>query len=118
MRLTFGNPLPVEVRHLLNEIMILKQDRAVGPDGERELIAGDWNPGIVCRRFLAVVRHGSRASIAFAHKGGNLARALFPREQSDVGRNKAPLLIVAQFEGDMMEQASPVSSPDHSAAVS
>jgi hypothetical protein len=61
---------------------------------------------------------GHAPPLPFAHKGRNLARVLFPREQSDVGRNKAPLLIVAQFEGDMMEQASPVSSPDHSAAVS
>jgi hypothetical protein len=47
MRLTFGNPLPIEVRHLLDEIVILQQYWAVGPNGERELIAGDWNPASV-----------------------------------------------------------------------
>src|SRR5258708_31928766 len=46
MRLTFGNPLPVEVRHLLDEIVILQQYGPVGPNGERKLIAGNWNASI------------------------------------------------------------------------
>jgi hypothetical protein len=67
VRLSFWDPLPVEVRHLLDEVMILQQDRAVGPDGERVLIAGDRNTGIVCRGLAAVVRH-DRASVVFARK--------------------------------------------------
>ena len=44
--LALRDPLPVEVRHLLDEVVVLQQDRAVGPDGERVLVAR--RPG--CRR--------------------------------------------------------------------
>ena len=57
VRLPLWNPLPVPVRHLLDEIVIVQQDRTVGADGERVLIAGDWNAGVGCRRLVAVVRH-------------------------------------------------------------
>jgi hypothetical protein len=56
VRLAFRSALPVEVRHLLNEVMILQQDGAVGADGERVLIAGDWNAGVGCRGFLNSAR--------------------------------------------------------------
>ena len=67
MGLPLWNPLPVPVRHLLDEVMILQQDRAVGADGERMLIAGDWNAGVSRRGCVAVVRHDS-ASVMFAGK--------------------------------------------------
>ncbi len=51
--LTVGPDGPI----LLQDHYLIEQYRAVGPDGERELVAGDWNPRIICRGFLAVVRH-------------------------------------------------------------
>jgi hypothetical protein len=63
MWLTFGNPLPVEVRHLLDEIVILQQYWTVGSDGERELVAGDWNPSIGCGGFADVVIHDSASVV-------------------------------------------------------
>jgi hypothetical protein len=63
MRLTFGYPLPIEVRHLLDEIVILQQYWAVGPNGERELIAGDWNPSVGCCGFVSVVLHDSASVV-------------------------------------------------------
>ena len=44
--LALGDPLPVELRHLLDEVVVLQQDRAVGADGERVLVAGDADAGI------------------------------------------------------------------------
>jgi len=42
MRLTLGDALAVEIRHLLHEVMIVDDNRAVGADGERMLVARDW----------------------------------------------------------------------------
>jgi hypothetical protein len=39
VRLALRDPLPVEVRHLLDQVMILQQNRAIGTDGQRMLIA-------------------------------------------------------------------------------
>jgi hypothetical protein len=63
MRLTFGNPLPIEVRHLLDEVMILQQYGTVAPNCERKLIAWDWNPCIGCCGFVAVVLHDSASIV-------------------------------------------------------
>ena len=49
VRLALGNALAVEVGHLLDQVLVLEQDRAVGADGQRELVAGDWD----CRRRLS-----------------------------------------------------------------
>ena len=48
VRLALGNPLAVEVGHLLDQVLVLKQDRAVRTDGQREFVAGDRD----CRRRL------------------------------------------------------------------
>ena len=47
MRLALRDSFPVEVRHLLDEVVILQQYRTVGTDCERVLIAWDWNPASV-----------------------------------------------------------------------
>ena len=39
VHVAFGYPFPVEVRHLLDEVMVVQHDRAVRPDGEREGVA-------------------------------------------------------------------------------
>src|SRR5258708_23269864 len=89
MRLTFGSPLPVEVRHLLDEIVILQQDRAVGADGERVLIAGDWNAGVGCRGLAAVVRH-DRASLVFARGGRNTVQVFLSLQPFPPREKRAP----------------------------
>src|SRR5690606_41146222 len=57
MRLALGHLLPVEVRHLLEEMYIVQHDRPVGADGERVAVAGSGCPGAHRRagRALAVL---------------------------------------------------------------
>jgi len=56
--LTLGDTLPVEVGHLLNQIVVLQQDGAVRTDGQRMLVTGDRDTGIGCRRPGLCVGHG------------------------------------------------------------
>ena len=58
MRLPLGNPLPVEVRHLLDEIVILQQDRTVGTNGQRVLVARYGDSRVGCRRLAILFLHG------------------------------------------------------------
>ena len=55
VRLTLGDALAVEVGHLLDQVVILEQDRAVGADGERMLVTLDRRTGIGRRRLGAVL---------------------------------------------------------------
>lgn len=41
-----GHPLPVELRHLLDQVVVLQQDGSLGARGQRELVAGDGDPGL------------------------------------------------------------------------
>ncbi len=41
-----GNPLAVEARELLHQVVVLEQDRATGPRGLRVLIVGDGSAGL------------------------------------------------------------------------
>ena len=41
VRLTFGHPFPVELRHLLDQVGVLQQDRPVGADGQRVIVTLD-----------------------------------------------------------------------------
>jgi hypothetical protein len=43
---TLRHALPVEVRHLLHEIVVLQQDRSVRADSKRVLVAGGGDTGI------------------------------------------------------------------------
>ena len=46
------HPIPVEFCHLLDEVVLLQQDRAIGiHGGERERITGDRDAGIICCLF-------------------------------------------------------------------
>ena len=47
VRLALGNPLPIEVRHLLDQVEVLEQDGSIGTDGKRMFLAGD---GYACIR--------------------------------------------------------------------
>ena len=57
MRLAFGHPFAVELRHLLDEVVIVQQDRPVRADGERVLVAFDRDAGIRRRRYRLCVGH-------------------------------------------------------------
>lgn len=48
--------LAVELRELLDEVVVVQRDGAVGPDGERVLVAGDRGAGVGGRVLL--VGHG------------------------------------------------------------
>ena len=50
--LALRNAFPVEVGHLFDQVVVLQQNRAVGPDGERMLDARDRVPGVVRRVFV------------------------------------------------------------------
>ena len=73
VRLPLGDPLAVEVGHLLDQVVVLEQDRAVGADGERMLVALNRGTGIGGRRLavllslpflLVMVRSGCGAPAA------------------------------------------------------
>jgi hypothetical protein len=49
---TLGNPLAIEVREFLEQVMILEQYRAVRSSGTRVLIVGDRGSVIGGQRFL------------------------------------------------------------------
>ena len=68
MRLALRDPLAVEVRHLLDQIVILQQDGAVGTDGQGMLVAVDRYPGVRGGRFGLCIRHhcSSRACVRTA----------------------------------------------------
>ena len=67
--LALRNPLPVEVGHLLDEVVVLQQDGSIGPHGERVLVAGYGDPGIGCCGFAVVVFHGNAS---FLYSGWQL----------------------------------------------
>src|SRR3954452_8434010 len=46
VRLALRDALPVEVGHLLDQVEVVEHDRAVGPDGQRMVVAGDRDTGV------------------------------------------------------------------------
>ena len=57
MGLTVRDHLPVEVGHLLHEVMVLVQNGTVRTNGEGVLVAGYGIPRIVGGRFAVLVAH-------------------------------------------------------------
>jgi len=57
VRLALRNSFAVELRHLLDEVVILQKDRAVRTDGERVLITRDRDTGIGRRRLGLLAGH-------------------------------------------------------------
>src|SRR5439155_6934522 len=74
VRLALGRALTVEVRHLLDEIVVDQEDRSVGADGERVLLALDRDAGIR-RRGRGLGRHCS-ASLGGKGRTSGLAGPL------------------------------------------
>ncbi len=71
VRLTLGDALPVEVRHLLDEVVIVQDDGAIRADGERVFVAGDGSSGVGGGGFALVL----------------IAHLVTPRRQVRVGRS-------------------------------
>jgi hypothetical protein len=57
VRLTLRDALTVEAGHLLDQVMVLEQNRAVGADGERMIVALNRHTGIGRRRLDVCVCH-------------------------------------------------------------
>ncbi|SHW35369.1 Uncharacterised protein [Mycobacteroides abscessus subsp. abscessus] len=61
MRLTFGNPFPVEVGERLDQVEVLHQHRPVGSQGQGQLIAGNRATGpsggevVVCHIDISLI---------------------------------------------------------------
>jgi hypothetical protein len=92
VRLTFRDPLAIEVRHLLDQIVIVEHDRTVTPDGKRMLVALDWNAGVGCRAgggFL--VSHCQRLRGAFWEGSSTTARGTTGSRQRITG---SPPIVV------------------------
>jgi hypothetical protein len=51
----FGHAFAVELRQLLDEVMVVQQDRSVRPDDQRVLVALDRDAGIGRRRLVSVM---------------------------------------------------------------
>jgi hypothetical protein len=51
----FGHAFAVELRQLLDEVMVVQQDRSVRADGQRVLAALDRDAGIGRRRLVSVM---------------------------------------------------------------
>ena len=59
VRLAFGDTLPIEIRHLLDQVVIVENDRAVRSDRQRMFIALDGNARISrCARSSWLIGHG------------------------------------------------------------
>jgi hypothetical protein len=57
VRLTLRHPLTVELRHLLDQIVIVQQDRSIRTNRQRMLIALHRDTGIRRRRFGLNIGH-------------------------------------------------------------
>src|SRR5882757_7800569 len=66
MRLTLRDPLPIEIRHLLNQIMVLQQNRTIRPDGQRKLITRYRNTRI--RRGRPYVSQGCNSYLFWTNR--------------------------------------------------
>jgi hypothetical protein len=63
MWLTLGDALPVEVGHLLDQVVVLQQNRAVGSDRQRVPSLGTGMPasvvvGLCCALFIVIPFRG------------------------------------------------------------
>lgn len=77
MGLAVWNHLPVEVGHLLDQVVILQEYGPIGTHRERVLVAGYRNPGIGCCGFAIVIFHGNTS---FVWLGVRLTRWSFDSE--------------------------------------
>jgi hypothetical protein len=53
--LAIGHVFATELRQLLDEVMVVQQDRSVRPGGQRVLVALDRDAGIGRRRLVSVM---------------------------------------------------------------
>lgn len=62
VRLPLRNPLAIEIRHLLDQVVILQNDGAIRPHGEGVFVTGYRDTGIVGRAVLVVFFHCAGSS--------------------------------------------------------
>jgi lipopolysaccharide export system protein LptA len=67
MRLALRDALPVEVGHLLDQVVVLQQDRAVRADGQRVIVTRDRGTAVV--RGPVGLGGGHRRTIPFSWWG-------------------------------------------------
>jgi hypothetical protein len=65
MGLALRDPLSVEVGHLLDEVVVLQQDRAVGANRERELVGRYRDTGVGGGRVGAIGHATSLETVSF-----------------------------------------------------
>ena len=73
---TFGDPFTVELSHLLDQVMVLQQDRTVWAGGKRMLVASSRNAGIGGRYWRFCIGHGDRANRRWALVGARVKNSL------------------------------------------
>src|SRR5680860_491674 len=57
VRLPLGDTFPVELRHLLDQVTVLQQDRSARADGQRVLVTLDRDTRIVGSRIQLLISH-------------------------------------------------------------
>src|SRR6185369_15312526 len=73
--LTLRDALPVEVRHLLKQVVVLQQHRAVRAHGQRVLVAGYRDASVGRRRAtLLCGRHGTLLTLSVVDLPGGAQR--------------------------------------------
>ena len=90
--LTLRDPFPVEIRHLLYQVVILKEDRAVRADGQRMFVARDRDARVRGRRIHVMVRHVAPFSSG-SHHGlyGSVLRRQAPISRATGGATHCTL---------------------------
>ena len=91
VRLPLRDALPVEVRHLLDQVVILQQQRAVRPDGQRVLVAGDRYPAVGRGRSGLLGGHTKLLNSVMTDRGTDGAAVAFePSTRSGTSQGVAP----------------------------
>src|SRR5262249_18496107 len=57
VRLPLWYPFAVEVRHLFDQVVVLQEDRTIGPYRQRILITLDRSTCIGCGSYALILRH-------------------------------------------------------------
>ncbi|SKX64312.1 Uncharacterised protein [Mycobacteroides abscessus subsp. abscessus] len=85
MGLTLGDALAVELRHLLDQIVIVQDDGTARSDGERMLIASGRRSGVSCCVEIVLIRHIASKGLGSA-KSCQRGVGLFQRRALDTRR--------------------------------
>ena len=78
VRLALRDAFPVEVGHLLDQVVVLQQDRAVGADGQRMLVTGCRRCRHRSSRYFSVISACSSLRLWAFRRSGYPAKQLVP----------------------------------------